>query len=379
MRDPVILWFNNPPKVGKGTFNFLARHWGEEVTYVFLHDLRAERKLAGWDDEDFGGATVVRLYEQAQPAMAAGQLIAANRRAIHIVNGTNSPVMRLIAEPLLAAREARLIFFTERPVQLGCTWERIVREAYFHVKYRSLARRYSGRYQGVMALGRMGVECFGRYGWDRERLYPFMYCPPSQVRPARGHRVGGEVRLLYVGRFSYRTKGVDVLMRACELEPQGYQLDMVGGYGDKAEEVRRWTERRRNVRYLGTWPADEVGKRIQEYDAVVVPTRYDGWNLLVNEAVLAGVGVIVTNGAVSHEVIEQSGAGLVVAHGDARALASAIRQVVDHPDLLSEWQQRAAEFAPRISPPVVGQYMIDIIDHAVYGVGHRPKCPWIVK
>ena len=112
---------------------------------------------------------------------------------------------------------------------------------------------------------------------------------------------------------------------------------------------------------------------MQEYDVVVVPSRYDGWNLLVNEAINAGVGVIATNHAVSDEVVSSSGAGLVVPANNSKKFAEAMQLVIDNPNIIPTWKKNALDFIPRISPRTVGEYLIDILDHNFYIKKQKPE------
>jgi len=85
-------------------------------------------------------------------------------------------------------------------------------------------------------------------------------------------------------------------------------------------------------------------------DVVVVPsvrTRefLEPWGLVVNEAFHQGTPVIATTavGAVAGGLVRDGRNGLVVAPGDANALAGALRRLHDDPDLRARLGARARE------------------------------------
>jgi len=378
MKDPIVFWFNNPPKVGKGAFNYLARNWDGRVIYVFLNDFRQERKQAKWDDGDFGGAEIITLYDK-DPNKAIERIFASYpETTIHIINGFGSPISCRILPYLKKYGSRRGIFMTERPVLMGNRIERYIRGIYYHLKYRKMLINVMPVMCGVLALGQMGVDTFASYGWSRDVLFPFMYCPPLPKFDAKEYNDGlcRPLRFLYVGRFYFKTKGVDILLKAAKGLHGDFKIDFVGGYGKDAKRTIDAIKASDKLDFLGTWSADEVGRRMRYYDTVVIPTKYDGWNLLVNEAVNAGVPVIVTDGAVSHEVVEQYGCGIVVPHSNARMLQSALQRLIDNPCLIKQFGYATDNAREKISEDSVGHYLVDIVNYLIYNEGQRPLCPW---
>ena len=376
-KNEIIFWFDSPPKVGKGAFNYVANHWEEDVCYVFNNDFRAERKAVNWNDGDWGKAQAIALYEQEDEAGFLERFFQAHAEAIHIVNGFTSIIMRKI-EKHVRRPGVRLMVFSERPDLMGKAAEKLLRSVYFKMKYTRIQRRFSPYVSAFLPLGMLGVKTFGKYGWAREKMFPFMYNPQMQpVESPRGTAVKSPVRFLYVGRFLYKTKGVDVLMKSVEGLSGEWKLDMVGGYGKNAEEVKLWIEGQPRVAYLGRWSANDVLRNMATYDVVVVPSRYDGWNLLVNEALHAGIGAIASNGAVSDEIVSKSGAGMVVKAGSVRELRRAMQRAIDRPEEVEAWKKKAVAFCPKIAVPAVGGYLVNIINYVFYQEGERPVCPWL--
>lgn len=383
MKDNILFWFNHPPKVGKGAFNYVANNWHGKVYYIFLNDFREERKKANWNDGDFGNAQIIKLYENSSPNDLIKNVLSENENAIHIINGLDSPVTRVALPLLKEQHNKRILFMSERPVTMGGVFERWIRNLYFNYKYSLLCKKLAPVSSGMLALGGLGVSLFTNYGFPANRIFQFMYCPPLKMLKSQWSSSLTEIvknnrpiRLLYIGRFYYKTKGVDVLIKSTKRLRGNYLIDFVGGYGKDAVKVRRIIDKSSILNYLGTWPADEVGTRMQDYDAVVIPTRYDGWNLLVNEAVNAGVPIVVTDGAVSDEIVSNFDCGIVVKNSSVNALAKGLQTLIDHPNLLQKFHENSRTARKFINEDVVGKYLIDIIKYSIYNIGERPDCPW---
>jgi glycosyltransferase involved in cell wall biosynthesis len=133
----------------------------------------------------------------------------------------------------------------------------------------------------------------------------------------------------------------------------------VGGHGDLVEDVETWAATKDNVTVAGAATPEEVREAMARHDVLIVPSRFDGWNVVVNEAIYAGRGVIVTDEAVSHEMVDVSGAGIVVRARSARRLADAMQRLINDPSLARKWGNRAVQYAPLISPDSVGRYLFE--------------------
>ncbi|MCC6498507.1 MAG: glycosyltransferase family 4 protein [Propionibacteriaceae bacterium] len=235
----------------------------------------------------------------------------------------------------------------------------------------------------ILPLGQLGVATFARFGWPPARLLPFMYSPDeadgapihggSQL-PARP--IDERLKLVYVGRFTRYTKGTDLLMSALDkLEDDRWTLDLVGGYGDLRDSTISWAEAHPQVRFCGSWTDAEMAANLPRYDVAVVPSRFDGWNVTVNEAIRAGIGTIASDETVSHELIHSSGAGMVIRAGSAGELQRAIEHAVLNPQEVANWKRAAQSFASCISSESVGGYLEGVLDWHLHRVDDDPPMP----
>ncbi len=169
---------------------------------------------------------------------------------------------------------------------------------------------------------------------------------PDRVRPPR-LALEGPLRLVLVGRVSPR-KGTDVAVEALALllaAGTDAVLELVGGvfpgYEWFEREVRATADRLGvgdRLRWLGV--RTDVSDVLAAADVVLVPSRVEPFGNTAVEAMLAERPVIAGDTQGLREIVRDGENGVLVAPGDATALAGAISAVaVDW----SAARQRAAD------------------------------------
>lgn len=376
-RPELVFWFDMPPRASAGVFSHVAQEWGNKVFYMCVNPLAEERKAAGWVDCDHGDAVVTILSEQERPDQFLGEFFREHNDVIHVCNGFRSLTLPYLKRHVFSLPDARIAVMSERPNLYGSQLKKLA----LRFLHRLLAVRYARKTQVYFAHGAIGVKTYAQLGWNPSILFPIMYASqvPSDLPNILPRTAGGFLRLLYVGRFARSTKGVDVLIHAADgLRGDNWHLDLVGGYGEFKDDTIEWAEKHPNVSFCGTWPSDEISRRVTQYDVCVVPSRYDGWNVVANEAICAGIGLIITDAAGSDDLVRTSGAGTIVPAGDANALRQAIQQVIDDPSIANTWKEKALAYSPRIRPECVGRYFVDVLEYSfLKNTGARPECPWL--
>lgn len=381
MKRPILVfWFDAPPRAGAGAFKVVSERWGSDVHYFCENNLREERKTGGWREANHGKAKITILSKLSNPEEFLMKFENKSPNAIHIFNGFRSKTSKYLDVYINYAKEPRIAIWSERPGIYGSKAIRVAKKLFHPIIHRMYYLKYSKKIKALIPLGKSGVEEFSKYGWNRNMMFSFMYDPPMTCISSKIVKWEKDkpIKLLYVGRFARSTKGIDILINSINnLQSDNWKLSLVGGYGEYKDFTINWANSHKNVDFLGAWASDQVTEKISSYDLVIVPSRFDGWNVVVNEALRAGVGVIVSNEAVSNELIEASKAGMVVISGDVRDLTEAISSVLNKPEVVNTWKEIAKNYSSRITSEVVGSYLIEILDYIfIDNSKNRPICPW---
>lgn len=376
-RDELIFWRDVPVDVERGAFEYISEHWGNEVIFISYNGFSKERNQVQWGNNKLNE---IILSDEENIDKYIGEIFSKYPNAIHIFNGFRGKTKKYLKR-FAKNKNAKIGIIAERPSYFGSETRVIFKNIAILAMYRYYAFRYSDKIGVFLTMGQKGVDIYGELGFKKNLLYPFMYNPLVKKSSNNNEILNKSnlIKILYVGRFSATFKGVDVLIEAVQsIDKENWQLDFVGGYGDLKEKVIDFAMSNEHVQYKGTWKSDEVISRMSGYDICIIPSKYDGWNLIANEAINAGIGVIITNQATSDELIRASGAGIVIPANNVKALIEAMNLVIMRPELLLEFKKNARSYAPKISSQVVGDYFIDIMDHTFYQqLNERPKCPWM--
>jgi glycosyltransferase involved in cell wall biosynthesis len=153
--------------------------------------------------------------------------------------------------------------------------------------------------------------------------------PDIAVEPRRRTRPGPIVGA--VGRLEQQ-KGFDVLLRAFR-DVEGATLVIVGDGSERERLQALAREIGLEGRVIWQGWSENSRSYLPSFDVFVLPSRFEGFPLVVLEAHLAETAVVATNvGSVSEAVLDGE-TGLLVPPADADALTVAIRQLLADADL----------------------------------------------
>ena len=145
-----------------------------------------------------------------------------------------------------------------------------------------------------------------------------------------------------VGRLTYQKAPDDFLAAMQELDRPGVIGVWVGG-GELAERVRRRASRLRNVRVVLAGERTDVLDVLPAFDIFALPSRYEGLPTVVVEAMICGVPVIATTVNAVSDLVIPGETGMLVPPQRPRLLASAIRYLLDSPDVAARMAVVARE------------------------------------
>jgi len=144
-------------------------------------------------------------------------------------------------------------------------------------------------------------------------------------------------------------KGHDVLLQALnQLGDRRWHCQWVGDDQRHPEHAQRlWAEVKtlglsERIDWLGEQDDALLAATYHRASLCVLPSHYEGFGMVVTEALARGLPVITTNGGALPQTLPDN-AGLIVPAGDARALAEALRQWLDDASLRRSLQAGARE------------------------------------
>lgn len=160
-------------------------------------------------------------------------------------------------------------------------------------------------------------DIFTIYNWiDTEQ-----FCPKVRQEPHH------PFRLLFVGNLTWR-KGADLLPKIMEKLGNDFELRYTGS----ANAFGSATSLPTNMISLGRVPdIDTLINTYQSQDALLFPTRLEGFGLVALEAQSCGCPVIATDCSSLPEVVEQGKTGFLCPTDNVDAFVTAARRFRDDP------------------------------------------------
>src|SRR5262249_36948723 len=156
---------------------------------------------------------------------------------------------------------------------------------------------------------------------------------------APGSHDGGPVQLLCVATLTPR-KGYDLLIDALgALKVLSWKLTCVGSLTRGADTVAALREQigrtalEDRVTLAGELTGDALEAAFQSADLFVLPTRHEGYGMVIAEALARGIPVISTRTGAIPELLGGE-AGMLVPPDDGSAFRDALARVLREPALL---------------------------------------------
>lgn len=179
---------------------------------------------------------------------------------------------------------------------------------------------------------------------------------PARSLPAQGHR---PFRLLFVGNLT-RRKGVDLL--APIMRRLGDQFELRFTAGLRARGALAATP---NMKPVGRPRTDEEMVQLyRDCDALLFPSRLEGFGLAALEAMACGLPVVASRNSSLPEVIDDNVTGLLCPTDDIEAFVHACRRLAEQPELKQQLGDAGRERAVRLfSEDVVIKQYLELYRH----------------
>ncbi len=342
---------------------------GHDVVIAADQPLSADRRMMGWTAPDFGQARVIVAPDPADidrlVATTAGE-------GVHIVGGYRGYRIGRLAIHSCLIHKARVGLMAEAGNPQGV--HGILRLLLWRLHWAQFGRQLDF----VLAMGDMGVRWFTRCGYARHKCFPYGYFvePPAlpEVEPSSSNLI----EFAYVGQCIGR-KGLDIALRAlAALASHGWHFTVMGD-GPARESLQRLAVDlgiATQVTFRPFSDANAVYRQISGSDLLLLPSRFDGWGVVVNEALLSGVPVICTDRCGARDLLRADWRGRVVRAGSVEALTEALAHYVVGPKRTQELTARIRAWATSIQGNSAASYLTGVLEH-IYAGGLRPVPPWL--
>jgi glycosyltransferase involved in cell wall biosynthesis len=167
------------------------------------------------------------------------------------------------------------------------------------------------------------------------------------------------IRFVFIGLADAR-KGLPVLLNAwTRLNSPNISLTIIG----PVDSITKTHIRKHfpSVIIKGRVSFKEIAKLLPEYDVMVFPTFFEGFGLVIPEAMACGLPVITTTATCGPDFITPFTEGIIIEPGDESGLVNAMRFFIEQPEKIVQMGNAAALKAKHISWNNYGSRWEDIL------------------
>lgn len=211
---------------------------------------------------------------------------------------------------------------------------------------------------GAFGQGYLARKAFRLMGIPNEKIVDLYYAPSALSSMKACNQIvefaAGRKVFLTVGVLCQR-KGTDVLLNAFAKICAAEWCLVLCGLDKSAGRYQALSEKlglKDRVLFLGAYPSDRIAEIYAVADVFILPSRFDGWGVVLNEAASLGIPLIATEmcGAAWH-VIVNSKNGFRVKVGSVIDLAEKMQTYVKYPQILKEHGRYSKElFCKEFTP-----------------------------
>lgn len=164
--------------------------------------------------------------------------------------------------------------------------------------------------------------------------------------PQKTTKPSDPLRILFVGGLGQR-KGLSYLLEAIKTLGPSVHLTLIGRKSvdscrplDMATDTHRW---------IPSLPHEDILREMRNHDVFVFPSLFEGFGLVITEALSQGLPVITTPNTCGPDVISEGVDGFIIPIRDSEAIAEKIELLLRDRNLLEAMSEAAQEKARQLT------------------------------
>lgn len=253
-----------------------------DVLLVVEQEINKERFQFGWQVPNMGNARII----VAPSGEKIKELISKNSNATHFFTGITA--FPLIYKAFKEAIRQRVQVFIHMEPYENRGWRAYLR--FLH--YRYLCLKYKKYISAILATGKSGVRCYLGVGFSHDKIFEWGYFTNMHYSSENyNYFNNSEFKIIFIGRLDVNKQVISLISAIKNIINTKVHL-MIVGNGELQKEVEQQISNVPNIQYIGCIPNDAVANYLLCSDLLVLPSLYDGWGAVVNEALTLGVRVL---------------------------------------------------------------------------------------
>ncbi len=345
MLKKVVIWMNIPSHHQSDFFRALDAIEKLDLQIRYFERVPKVRKELGWND--FEDLPMNQRFVNSDNVRDALISIDDWQSSIHIVPGFSSLFLRELLT-ILINNKVKWIHWSERSgkaltklLNYNYRFIKFIKPLYFYVKgYKKYANKINTHGLGAFAISKLAKEDFISWGVKTKKIKILNYAlGPLNTSTNKIDDEG--LIFLYLGALTEH-KGIEVLIKSfsnLNSKNSSARLILIGKDYSNGAYLKLVKERSLSdrIEFLGTINNNDINAYLSKSSVFILPTLFDGWGAVLNEAASLSKPLISTNecGAAYH-LIRSNENGFRIKANSVIELEKAMQFYIDNPEVINK-------------------------------------------
>lgn len=321
-----------------------------EVVLVAAEELDSERRNEKWTVPSMGNAGVI-----IAPDVSKIKKLLDEPETSHVFSGINGYPMVYRAFKMAMKRGLKVSVMAEPYEWAGLKgWLR-------RQMYRWLFIRYGKNISHLFATGNMGVECYVKSGFPKDKIHQWGYFTEMSDLAPQSYQDRALPNLIFIGKIDERKNILDLVRSAILLKDSFNRFEIIGT-GPLEKELRDMISDTPNIKYIGAVANKNIAGHLIDADLLILPSLFDGWGAVVNEALQQGTRVLCSDRCGAKVLLDGEIRGGTFPLGKENGLSDGLRHWISKGPLTIDAREKIASWArENISGTSAALYFHEVI------------------
>lgn len=187
----------------------------------------------------------------------------------------------------------------------------------------------------IIVASRFTAQTLQEYPGDLApvKIIPYGFPPVNPYKDYTDLSGNRPLKLLFVGKLTQQ-KGIANLLAAVEALKGQVTLTLVGGKA--SDDCNTLNKALAKHKWIPSLSHQEVLKLMLDHDVLVFPSLFDGFGLVITEAMAQGTPVIATERSAGPDLIQHGKNGWLVDSSSTESLRKVIEELLECPELIAK-------------------------------------------
>ncbi|MBU1216404.1 glycosyltransferase family 4 protein [bacterium] len=314
-----------------------------DLQVCYFKKIPHERLELGWENKEQTKIFEKNIYTIEDALLSVPDF----KERTHIISGNGYAFTKKLIDYCIANQLSWIIWVERSGIQLFNTLGQnsilfnMIYPIYRKLHNRNFAKKIDKHAAGFFASGIIAEEDYFQRGVSKSKIKHLYYALKPLVRsnivPEKLKNHQFKRNFIYVGSLNQR-KAIDILLKAVSKLDNSWGLILVGKDSDDDyyQEMAENLKIHDKVLFTGAINIKDINQYLSFSDVFILPSRFDGWGAVLNEAASLGMPLISTHecgGA--HHLINNNENGYRVKANSVQELYIAMNRYIKNDKLVA--------------------------------------------